>query len=63
MEDNLKKLLKRIEDDLKKLLKIIEGDLKLFFLKNLDDLKNKIKYDLKHNLKKSTLSGCDIIVN
>jgi hypothetical protein len=28
-----------------------------------DDLKSKIKYDFKHNLKISTLIGYDIIVN
>ena len=33
-------------------------------LKMEDDLKiNKIEDDIKHNLKKSTLIGCDILVN
>ena len=53
MEDNFKKN-KNMEDDLKKLLKP---------QKNEWQTTSKIKYGLKHNFKKSTLIGCDIIVN
>ena len=45
-----------MEDDLKR--KMTSTNKKIE-----DNLKNKIKYSLKNNLKKSTLIGCDIIVN
>jgi hypothetical protein len=45
-----------MEEDLKKNRKMTSNKIKI-------DLKNKIKYNLKNNFKKSTLIGCDIIVN
>jgi hypothetical protein len=60
MEDNLQK---KMEYNLKQIGRRPLKKWKTTSKENGRQPKKKIEYELKHNLNKSTLIGCDIIVN